>query len=195
MKVYLAGDCYTHKIEEQSGFDFFRLDTFASLNNKKAILIKNYKDFILDSGAFSFIKKNPNINWDDYIIKYANFINEYSIEKFFELDIDVIVGLKEVERLRSKLEKLTNKKCIPVWHKSRGKEYWLKMVKDYDYVAIGGIAIKVIKKNQFEFLNWFLYQAKKENCKVHGLGFILPWVRLGVEKDVDSFLMFLFFYG
>lgn len=127
---------------------------------------------MLDSGAFTFMnKKQGDINWDDYIIEYAKFINKYDIKLFFELDIDSIVGIKEVERLRNKLEQLTNKKCIPVWHKSRGKDYWLKMVKEYDYVAIGGIVTKEIKQNEYPFFNWLLQEAKKENCKVHGLGF------------------------
>ena len=129
---------------------------------------------MLDSGAFTFMtsKKDIKINWDKYVEDYAKYINRLDIKLFFELDIDSVVGLKEVERLRAKLEKLTNKKCIPVWHKSRGKEYWLQMVKDYDYVAFGGILTDGIKtKKIIEYFPWFIQTAHQNNCKIHGLGF------------------------
>jgi hypothetical protein len=127
---------------------------------------------MLDSGAFTFMKgKHDNIDWDDYTERYAQFINDNDIKLFFELDIDSVVGIKRVEHLRKKLERLTGKRCIPVWHKSRGRDYWIKMIKEYDYVAIGGIVSGEIKKQEYPFFNWLLAEAKKENCKVHGLGF------------------------
>ena len=173
MKIYLAGDCYLSNFESEFNYDFFRLDTFISLNEKKALNIPKYKDFILDSGAFTFMNSSSgkDINWNEYIEKYASFINKHNIDKFFELDIDNIVGIREVENLRYKLEKLTNKQCIPVWHKSRGEDYFDNIIKNYGYIAIGGIVTKEIKKSEFMFLKYFLNKAKKQKCKVHGLGF------------------------
>ena len=80
---------------------------------------------MLDSGAFTYLNKQSKekINWNEYVIKYAEFIKEYNVKHFFELDIDPIVGLKEVERLRDLLEERAQRKCIPVWHKSRDLEY------------------------------------------------------------------------
>ena len=40
--------------------------------------------------------------------------------------------------MRKRLEAETKKKCIPVWHRSRGKENFIELCKQYDYVAIGG---------------------------------------------------------
>jgi hypothetical protein len=136
--------------------------------------MKLYKkhNFLLDSGAFTFMnKKVGNINWDKYIIDYGSFIKKHNIKLFFELDIDNIVGLKEVERLRTKLEKITQKQCIPVWHKSRKLEYWYKMVREYDYVAIGGIVTKEIKRKEHYIFSKLLKIAEENNCKVHGLGY------------------------
>lgn len=150
------------------------LESFYYIQDWMLPYIKNHWHFLLDSGAFTFmnnVKKNNNVNWDEYLERYAKFINDYNIDLFFELDIDSIVGIKEVERLRHKLERLTNKKSIPVWHKSRGLEYWKKMVKDYDYVAIGGIVTKEIKPKHYPIFNNLLKIAKENNCKVHGLGF------------------------
>jgi hypothetical protein len=54
-----------------------------------------------------------DIDWDDYVEDYGKFINKYDVKNFFELDIDTIVGLKEVERLRERLEKITMPNPIP----------------------------------------------------------------------------------
>lgn len=150
--------------------------------------LKKCGDFLLDSGAFTYMTNSEKKeNWDLYIEEYANFINKYDIKHFFELDIDVIVGLKEVERLREKLETLTGKKCIPVWHKSRGKEYFLRMCEKYKYVAIGGIVTKEIKKIEYHYLKWFVNEAKKRGTKVHGLGFTnTKWLKNIQFYSVDS---------
>ncbi len=173
MKIFLAGSGGEKLWVKDNFFDFNFLSSFFYITSGEARYIHRYNNFLLDSGAFTFMSslKGGTVNWDDYIESYADFINEYNVKYFFELDIDVIVGIKEVERLRNKLESLTNKKCIPVWHKSRGKQYWLDMVKSYDYVAIGGIVTREIKRKEYPYFTWFLNEAKKENCKVHGLGF------------------------
>lgn len=134
--------------------------------------LHKYRDYILDSGAFTYLNgAKSDVDWDDYIEKYASFINKYDVKNFIEMDIDPIVGIKEVERLRRKLESLTDKKSIPVWHKSRGKQYWLDMVQKYDFVAIGGIVTREIKPSEYKHFHWMLAEARKQNCKVHGLGF------------------------
>lgn len=157
--------------------DFNMLQSFAFINGDDALFrIKNnheFRDFILDSGAFTFMngKDGSKIDWDEYVERYAKAINDYDIEKFVELDIDSIVGLKEVERLRKKLEKLTNKQPIVVWHKSRGTDYWSKMVKEYPYSAIGGIVTREIKSNEYGIFRPLIDEAHRNNAKVHGLGF------------------------
>ena len=54
---------------------------------------------------------------------------------------------------RKRLERLTNKQVIPVWHKSRGAGDFKKMCDEYDYVAIGGIVSKEIKPEQYGVTN------------------------------------------
>lgn len=151
------------------------LESYFYIRNKEWIfpLIKQYNNFLLDSGAFTFMSqvKDREVNWDQYIEEYAAFINKLDIDLFFELDIDVLVGIKEVERLRAKLEKLTGKKSIPVWHVSRGHDYWLNMIKEYDYVAIGGIVTKEIKPKHYPIFKQLIKEAHAESCKVHALGF------------------------
>jgi hypothetical protein len=148
-----------------------------------------YKHFLLDSGAFTYLAqkqsgKSVNVDWDEYLTGYIKFIKDNDIDEFFELDIDSVVGLRKVEEMRSRLEIETGKKCIPVWHFSRGKDYYIQMCKDYDYIAFGGIITDgVSTKEILKYLPWFTQTAHKYKCKVHGLGLTCA----GVEKyGLDS---------
>ena len=137
-------------------------------------------NFMLDSGAFTFMEQkaqgvkatidSDSMRWDDYVRRYADFIIEHDIDLFFELDIDVIVGLDRVNKLRGALETRTGKRSIPVWHKSRGLENWKQLVKDYEYVAIGGIVSGEIKRHEHKFLHAMCDIAHAERTRVHGLG-------------------------
>jgi hypothetical protein len=174
MKIYLAGSgiekiCWANR----NFFNFNRLESFVYLSEFEKGILSNYDNFLLDSGAFTYLNKNKNkkFDWENYVKQYAEFIRTKNIKTFFELDIDPIVGLKEVERLRDVLENTAERKCIPVWHKSRGLDYWKKMVKEYNYVAIGGIVTQEIKRTQYDIFLPLLKIAKENNCKVHGLGF------------------------
>lgn len=180
MKVVLAGGNnkkkYIQELDKYNLENVYILESYFYLRKDESFMqiINRCGFFLLDSGAFTFIKGNHNnkCNWDKYVEEYADFINKYDIKLFFELDIDSIVGLTEVERLRNKLEKLTNKQCIPVWHKNRGKQYFINMCKEYPYVGLGGIAIKEIKRNDFEkMFNWFIKTAHENRAKIHGLGY------------------------
>lgn len=137
-------------------------------------IVKHFGSFLLDSGAFTFMSGSHKggIDWDEYVEDYARFINKYDVKLFFELDIDSVVGLAEVERLRTKLEALTHKKPIPVWHKNRGKDYFIKMCRDYPYVALGGIVTKEIPRKVYEgAFPWFIKTAHDNGAKIHGLGY------------------------
>ncbi len=150
MKIFLAATTSGVKNSQreemiQKGKPKYLLETF--FNGEKTCL-KVLQDvgvnnFLLDSGAFSYMSgaECTKEQLVEYMEKYIYFINKYNVEYFFELDVDTIFGIEFVEELREKLEKETNKKCIPVWHKGRGIEYWKKMCKNYKYVAIGRFSV------------------------------------------------------
>ena len=188
MRVYLVGegihpyDKFLSDAQEKianditSFKDFNILESYWDLqtSEKTMELLVNCGSYLIDSGAFTFLKakRGSTCDWDDYIERYADFINRWDIKLFFELDIDGIVGLKEVERLRNKLEKLTNRQSIPVWHIGRGKEYFINLAKEYPYIALGGIALKEIPLNDFEkYFPWFIDTAHTNGAKIHGLGY------------------------
>lgn len=175
MKLFLAesGGMWRSYFEKENFVNVYILQSFYYADEfTEKIIIPNAKEFLLDSGAFTFMQNSKvKVNWVEYIKKYADFINRNNIENFFELDIDSVVGYKKVLEYRKLLEELTNKKCIPVWHKSRGINEFYKMCDKYDYVAIGGIVSKEITKGQYKYFSKLISEAHKRSAKIHGLGF------------------------
>lgn len=173
MKIFIAGLESTYKGVLFAAKPKYILSTYHGINEE----ILHYKDtsackgFMLDSGAFSMLNSLKKINIKEYIQSYIDFINHHDINLFFELDIDKIIGFEKVLQYRKQIEEQTGKQCIPVWHRTRGKKEFLRMVKVYDYVAIGGIAIRDIKPSEYKYFNWFIEQAHQNDCKIHGLGF------------------------
>ena len=179
MRIYLASTFSGMTVDVRKKFiekgkPVYILETF--FNGKKQC-VNALKDvgtvnFLLDSGAFSFMNgaKCSREQLENYMGSYIRFINEYNVKYFFELDVDTIYGIDFVHKLRKRLEQETNKQCIPVWHKSRGVEYWKRMCNEYKYVAIGGLVFHV-KKSEYELIKKMVDYAYHRGVKVHGLGF------------------------
>lgn len=164
----------------------YMLETFFNGERtcKRVLKDAGINNFLLDSGAFSFMSgaecsKELLVG---YMERYINFINENNVKYFFELDVDTIFGIEYVEQLRRQLEKKTQKKCIPVWHKGRGIEYWKWMCDNYKYVAIGGLVFHV-KKQEYESIRKMVQYAYSKGVKVHGLGFTKT-------KEIDNYKFF-----
>jgi hypothetical protein len=171
MKIFLAGENGLPFLKKNF-YDFYRLDSYIYMKNRP-YKINNFKDFILDSGIFTYLngKTTKNIDWEKYVFEYSNFIIKHKIKNYIEVDIDKIVGLKEVENLRYKLEKKVGYKCMPVWHLNRGYDKWLEICNDYDYICFGAFITDGLSSKKYIGIKRFLTDAKKNNCKVHGLGF------------------------
>lgn len=164
------------------------LESFFYVDADTERLLPYFGDFLLDSGAFTFMQSSKNhVVWEEYIERYAAFINKNKVDKFFELDIDSVVGYEKVLEYRKRLEKLTGKQCIPVWHKSRGVDEYKRMCDEYGYVAIGGIVSKEIRPEQYGLLPAMIDEAHKRSAKIHGLGFTaLSWLPKCHFDSVDS---------
>lgn len=176
MKLFLAGVApwrsgggYDPIIREHKPFI---LESFYYADADTERLLPYYGDFLLDSGAFTFMMgKGGNPNWDDYIERYADFIVRNNVQKYFELDIDSVVGYEQVKKIRTALERKTARPCIPVWHLSRGMDEYKRMCDEYNYVAIGGIVSGEITKDKYKYFPALIQEAHKRVAKVHGLGF------------------------
>lgn len=156
-------------------------------NNNIAEYIPHLKHFMLDSGAFTFFTQGKRVDWDEYVVSYADYIRKNNVELFFELDIDSLVGYNKVKELRNRLEKEAGKQCIPVWHKIRGKDEFIRMCDEYGYVAIGGIVSKEIIPPEYKYFPWFIKEAHRRNAKIHGLGFTnINALKLYHFDSVDS---------
>lgn len=167
------------------------LESFYYINkmggNKAEKRVRLLENFLLDSGAFTFFSSGEHVDWYDYIDRYADFIVRNNVKHFFELDIDVLVGYEKVLEFRKILEKKTGRKCIPVWHKSRGLDEFKKMCDEYDYIAIGGIVSKEITHKEYPMFTYLINEAHKRGCKIHGLGFTnLKGMRTYKFDSVDS---------
>lgn len=194
--LYLAGTMYgnngnflkRHENDVPPMIDLSILESFYYADEWTEWAIPKLKNFMLDSGAFTFMTSHKGkVDWNDYLRKYADFINKNDVKLFYELDIDSIVGYDKVLEMRKWLEAETGKKPIPVWHKSRGKEEFLKMCDEYGYVAIGGIVSKEISRQEYKYFPWFINEAHKRGAKIHGLGFTnLEGIRKYHFDSVDS---------
>ena len=164
-EAYFTEKEFAHAYILQS---FFYADEFT-----EKYIIPNAKGFMLDSGAFTFMQGKGHTDWDEYVRRYADFINRNGISLFYELDIDSVVGYGEVKRLREKLERLTGKQPIPVWHNSRGKDEYIRCAKEYPYVAIGGLVggKSEYARDLWRFFPWFINTAHENGAKLHALGF------------------------
>lgn len=188
MKLCLAGTEATYPAARQALNNVpYILQSFYYFSDWQKPLINKAELFLLDSGAFTFMNSsNGKVNWDRYIDNYISFINENGIQHYFELDIDVIVGYEEVKRIRAKIERETGVKSIPVWHKSRGIEEYKRLVNDYDYISIGGIVTKEIKREEYPLVKRIVQYAHDRGVKVHGLGFTPKEINQYKFYSVDS---------
>lgn len=104
MIIYLAGPKpIWEKIKKWKISDVGKLEDVYWLSSFWEAKTGSYGDYaispnhILDSGAFSaFSGKFNNFDWDDYCNKYIKFIKQTNNSLFFEMDIDVVVGLEKV---------------------------------------------------------------------------------------------------
>lgn len=134
--------------------------------------IPNMRNFLLDSGIFTFINSGKYVNMDEYIRNYAAFIREHNIRDYVELDVDQIEGVEQTRRIRDKLENLVGWQSIPVWHTVRGTESFIQDCKDYDRICLGfflteGLSTRVTEKYAPKMISL----AHQHKCKIHGLGF------------------------
>lgn len=191
-KPYLAGvapwketGLYNEAISKHKPYI---LESYYYADETTEKLLPFFGDFLLDSGAFTFMSNTAgNVDWVKYMDGYIDFINRNKVDKFFELDVDSVVGYGKVKEMRKYIEQGTGKKVIPVWHKSRGKKEFEKMCEEYDYVAIGGIVSREIKPDEYKYFPWFINTAHKHRAKIHGLGFTsLSGIKKYHFDSVDS---------
>lgn len=202
LRLYLAGLTFEGNVTlhlpstHGGGFDLDvagrvnMLESFYYVADWQTRNLHRFKSFLLDSGAYTFAYNPANagvtIDWDEYLERYAAYVAENDVDLFFELDIDPVVGYGRVTEMRERLEGLTGRRCIPVWHRSRGWDEWLRLCDEYPYVAIGGLATKEAPLIE-PHIRRMTREAHARGAKVHGLGYTrLDRLPLSGLDSVDS---------
>lgn len=178
MNIFLAGNIgKTVPQEYITKKAPFVLQTFWDIKDSDSKTIQDAVNtprvFFLDSGAFSFMNSGIRVDWQNYAKQYAQFINQYNIENYFNIDLDTIMGVLYTDELTRYIESETRKKSIRVFHRCMGIAKWREMCKKYPYVAIGASAItqecKWVKNTSL--LKKMIQIAHGYGTKVHGLGY------------------------
>ena len=189
MRIFLAG------FYEQNAHKWFDAETlktacilgsYAYLNNrsfKKKYNPDEIRDFILDSGAFTYIHAaGNNVNWKEYARNYANFVKDLGIKRYVELDLDVFLGYDRVLQLRKMIEDIVGRPSIPVYHPNRTYEQLADDCKGHPYVAFGS------KKDPMEYyvmMKKVVDIVHEQGSKIHLLGVSDPkhFLAKGIAGD------------
>lgn len=191
MKIFLSAlENNNARLDELGSMHYNLMSYYYIPKNPKRArgIIEQSERIMIDSGAHTFQKGKTKLDWEEYTESYARFIRENDCDKivgYFEMDVDKVIGLERVIKLRRRLEQETDK-IIPVWHKGRGIEDFYQMCEEYSgkVVAITGFKNEDIKDHQYA---QFLKIAWQHNCRVHCLGMTRQDVLKKVPFDyVDS---------
>lgn len=182
MKIYLAGSML--QLIKLINFDkekcpVYLLQTFYDMKRMQSCdvlrTIDSCKDFLLDSGAFTFMNSGKKVHWKTYVDEYIAFINKYDIQQFFELDLYTLpdVGIEKTIKIRKYIEHHTGKKSIPVFHACMGMDMYRELCQEYRYIGIGasGLTEECRWVKNTKLLKQMVRIANRYETKVHGLGY------------------------
>lgn len=105
-------------------------------------------DIFLDSGAYSAWVQNVHIDIDDYI----EFVKQQQDNLHLYAVLDVIGDAEGTLRNQRKMEK-AGLSPLPCFHFGEPMKYLRQYVKEYDYVAIGGLAAMGVGSQMIDFLD------------------------------------------
>ena len=176
MRLYLAGAIeHASRWENKSVLNGCNvLQSFAYYKPGDEQYYPLCKNILLDSGAFSIIS-NKKIKRDfdplEYVRSYGKFIKDNNIKYFFELDIESVCCFEVYKNCLHELQDITGKEPIYVFHKWRGLDYYKELVKQKDFIALGDVSVRSGSRKLYGYFPWFIQEAHKNNCRVHGLAF------------------------
>lgn len=138
-----------------------RLDSNQKIHYSKAT--SGAPQFLAD---FSF---NDNQDVRTYIKNYAEFIKKYMGQLLAYVNLDIIYNAEESWKNQQFLES-EGLRPVPVYHYGEDISHWKRMVDNYEYIGIGGVAGGVTLQ---QFVNFadpafeYLWRTHPD-CKVHG---------------------------
>jgi len=130
-----------------------------------------FKDFIVDSGAYSFMGGSSNTPPVEeiyaYTQKYAMRMKEDDIDHFVEMDIERVYGFQVYRDCLHMLQDITGREPLRVWHPHRGWDYIDALSRKFDWVCLGGINFGTVTP---DIMDRMLRIAHSNGCRVHALG-------------------------
>ena len=151
----------------------------------------NCSTFMIDSGAHTVRTKALTNSaqtdmkyWYDFVDRYGACVNMLKPDIYVELDIDRAIGYKNVKKLRKRLQKITQREPLVVWHRQLGFSELRNMCKKYKYIGIGGMggAHPEIESKLVPLLTSYI---RKQGCLSHGFGYT-PNTRILRKSHFDS---------
>lgn len=99
MELYLAGEHPVKNGKEANWEGLNILETYYYLQKNKEFprLIRNFKNFLLDSGAFTFMSGVSKVDFDLYVEGYAEFIKNGIYKIFSSLTLILLLDLKKLK--------------------------------------------------------------------------------------------------
>ena len=184
MKIYMAGNGVLLLLLRRyngnpSKCPIYLLQTFYDMRKQSESsmrkILGSCKEFLLDSGAFTFMNSGKKVHWKTYVDEYIEFINKYDISQYFELDLYTLpeVGIEKTIKMRRHIERHTGKKSIPVFHACIGLKMYRELCEEYDYIGIGasGLTDECKWTKNKTLLKQMVQIASSYGTKVHGLGY------------------------
>lgn len=208
MKIYLAGGSVSPPKDNKRIQKLFRKNNklhsyFHAKDEKKGlegrwfrVNLKNEVNIFLDSGAFSALTQGIEIDinqYIDFIKKHLDVLEVYA-------NLDFIPGKNTASSKKISAEKtLQNQRImeeaglspLPCFHVGEPLEYLEYYIKNYDYIALGGM----VGKQKSTLIPWLDMVFEKYICgkngmpkvKVHGFGLTsLPLMLRYPWYSVDS---------
>jgi len=170
MRLYFAGYSAYHREAKKAGLESI-LESYLTFRNKgKGGFVQWHKDrgllnknIFLDSGAFSAWTRNITIDID----KYADFVKKHLPYLKVYANLDVIGDAKATEKNQRYLES-KGLKPLATFHIGSPYKKLEQMVKEYDYIALGGL-VGVPRPRRIKHLDK-CFRIIRLKSKIHGFG-------------------------
>ena len=168
MNLYFAGAHDWHKVlddmkvtQQLSSFHYMTKFNESKLDN----VFNRPRNIFVDSGGYSAFTQGAAIDIDEY----CNFLKKYDshITHYAQLDI---IGDEEGTVRNQKYMEAKGLKPLPVFHYGGDFKRLEALVKEYDYICLGGLVPLAREKPILKAFLDKCFSIIKDNCKVHGFG-------------------------
>ena len=141
-------------------------------------ILNTFPDVFLDSGAFTLNVQlaKEGISWDDvakdpriknYVEEYARFLDKHGHR--FTIHAEIDVGPWEQKARQREFLSQYSDRLLPVIHPTDPPEYQAYLMKNNDYVALGGVGDARSLAEIKAYVTRKMQQARKYGARFHGL--------------------------